>query len=214
MKNKRVILSTLLFLLSSLCLYSAEAVEAPADNTQTSSPENITHFREKARERLYNSIEHFIGIRTLLGCDLGIGLRLGLFFPGDRNLKLGILADIIYRKSTNAGRSAMSKPRLLGGNLMAAMKVNGFYWGTGGFVHIRLSDELVYGSIPGQYAGILYTRPVDYGIITSIGYIDTSEGFKWFIGLTFRYSFETSKDKLYEYILSRYNLSFELGIGF
>jgi hypothetical protein len=122
------------------------------------------YFRSKARKNdRHNRIEHFIGIKTLLGCDLGIGLRFGFFFPGDQNLKLGFLTDFIYRKNISSTRMGMRAPRLLGWDLMAAMKIKGFYWGTGGFIHLRISNEIVYG-----YHETLYVKPLIMGSLVQL----------------------------------------------
>jgi hypothetical protein len=169
------------------------------------------YFRERAREKyVYKCTDYFIGVNALLGCDLGIGLKLGFFLPAYKNLKLGFYGNFIYRKNFNGLESYIKPPVFLGGDLMVAIKIKEFYMAGGGFLHFRLSSEIVKGP-----THTFYVNPRDYGIITSI---DTNGGFKWFAGLTFRYSFQTSKDEYYKQtgyeVFRQGNLSLEAGIGF
>jgi hypothetical protein len=174
------------------------------------------YLKKKAEEsKKYNDREYFIGVRTLAGSELGIGLRFGLFFPAYENLKIGFLADFVYNKILlfdNDGNT----PRFIGGDILFAMKVKGFYLAGGGFSHFRVSGEWVHHYRSENHT-LYHIRPVDYGLCFSIGYIDIKR-FKWFAGLTFRYSFETSKDEYYKQtgyeVLRQGNLSLEAGIGF
>jgi hypothetical protein len=175
------------------------------------------HLKKIAGEiKEQNRREQIIAIRGYTGSDFGFGLRYGLFFPAYKNFKIGFFADLTYRIcffSTGITDKSHS-PRYIGGNLLFAFKLKGVYLGAGGFLHFRISDEFIPGEHTSKY---VFIRPKDYGFVTSLGYIDT-DGFKGFIGITFRYTPLLSVDKYYKSLgyktLGRYSFNFEFGIGF
>jgi hypothetical protein len=108
--------------------------------------------------------------------------------------------------------SAIDMPKYIGGSLLFAVKIKGFYLAGGGFLHFRVSDEIIK-----NYSSSSRIRARDYGLSGSMGYISTSH-FKWFAGILCRYSPSLSEDKYYEslgyHTMRQFSFGFEAGIGF
>jgi len=116
----------------------------------------------------------------------GFGLRIAKFYSMNDIVKIGIISDIMFDASSlQSSDQGWINFYSLGTNLMFGLKLRGFYFGIGGYFHLRISNEETTDGHTGSCVANI--NLIDTGPVVIIGWMPESYKIKFFIGLECRY---------------------------